>query len=356
MSVEDLGPAGESGPLGQVDFDLAAAEPHASLYAADDASPEQDPHVTILPVTSPPPITTFDRAVIDDDMARALAAVPVEQVREQTLIQALDEVVSSARCWQQPQWRDVVLASPRYDELLTPWARMLAEHPATSWWAEPCRVDEQYVVVPSLDGEAPEVGAYVHADLARWFSHATENERVSRSSWLGTRLTVGGCWWSGPMYTPSTSRLWPTARVVDGEQNGSPANPGCPELRREAVGVLLTEDRMWEEADSVRVRVPQPARIVELTSADDWVELCRRYPLDVSASRRGAWFGATGRDGRWMIPNWAAVGVDYDGVHLPVLTYLEAANQLLEVDDDFATVIAGISPDETIWLRDLTVR
>ncbi|MHA7274669.1 hypothetical protein ACX80Z_14710 [Arthrobacter sp. TMT4-20] len=94
-------------------------------------------------------------------------------------------------------------------------------------------------------------------------------------------------------------------------------------------------------------------RTYEVHTDDDWVSLCREYPLEVTASRRHDWFRCTGYDGRWVIPDWEKVAEQWDAVHLTVLAYLGYANRALRIDKDTSTVIAGWNPNTTIWLTDV---
>ena len=57
-------------------------------------------------------------------------------------------------------------------------------------------------------------------------------------------------------------------------------------------------------------------------------------------------------DGRWLIPDFAAVAEDYDAVHLSVTGYLATAGQALPVGDA-RTLLAGWDPDQTYWLNDV---
>jgi hypothetical protein len=111
------------------------------------------------------------------------------------------------------------------------------------------------------------------------------------------------------------------------------------------------EDALGEEHAAL-VPVSGTGRILELAAEEDWTGLCRRYPLDVTASRRHDWFRTTGRNGGWVIPDWERVAQDWDAVHLPVLGYLRCAGRALPVDEGRATVVAGWNPDTTIWLTD----
>ncbi len=104
----------------------------------------------------------------------------------------------------------------------------------------------------------------------------------------------------------------------------------------------------------MRAVSPAPGAVLELLGPADWVELCRRWSLDVQASCRHDWFRVTGQDRRWVMPDWLAVAGEYAAVHLTVLGYLRTATRLVELGDGRASVLAGWNPDETIWLRDGT--
>lgn len=120
------------------------------------------------------------------------------------------------------------------------------------------------------------------------------------------------------------------------------------------------------------------ARIAEIRTPEDWAELCRRYPLDVTAQRRHVWFETTGRKGRWVIPDWSRVAEEFDGVHVGLAGYLQTAGAVIDVgscfpgeghgrlgeeseaiptagdtDDRTASVLAGWHPDTTFWLNDV---
>lgn len=88
----------------------------------------------------------------------------------------------------------------------------------------------------------------------------------------------------------------------------------------------------------------------EVRNADDWAELCRRYPFEVTASRGHDWYRVTGRAGRWLLPDWGRVAQEWDAVHLTAWAYLTAATREIRVDDEYASVIGGWAPDETYWL------
>lgn len=89
----------------------------------------------------------------------------------------------------------------------------------------------------------------------------------------------------------------------------------------------------------------------EIRQAGDWAELCRQFPLEVTASRRHDWYRATGRIGKWVIPDWTSVGEHFDGVHLSAAAYLQVAGLAVPIEADSASLIAGWDPDATWWFR-----
>ena len=62
----------------------------------------------------------------------------------------------------------------------------------------------------------------------------------------------------------------------------------------------------------------------------------------------------TGRDGAWVVPDWCAVAEHYDGVHLTIACYLEAATSDPRRRRPRER-IAGCDPDSTWWLNDSVV-
>jgi hypothetical protein len=111
-----------------------------------------------------------------------------------------------------------------------------------------------------------------------------------------------GTWWSTP-----PSRMVTTRADVRGE-------PVRLRLVEEALG--------WKRAVVRRVLPPRGPRVYEVTDPQAWRALVEQFPFEVTDSRGPDWWRATGRRGRWAIPDWPA------------------------------SLIAGWSPDETYWLTD----
>jgi hypothetical protein len=168
--------------------------------------------------------------------------------------------------------------------------------------------------------------------LREWGARVRETEaRARRERPKNPKAGWSGEWWSTPPHgiVKSTRAL--------GE--------------RGPLGLHLVEDDLGRERATARpVGAPPDARLALLRRPDDWAELCREFPLDVTAEKRHDWFRTTGRDGAWVMPDWERVAERYDGVHLTVLGYLGIAGRAIDLGDGRASVIAGWSPDETHWL------
>jgi hypothetical protein len=251
------------------------------------------------------------------------------------LLAALADAVSWATYWQEPDAWDRQLATPAARDALSPVAAAVAAAPAAAWWWTPAALDDQHYVEwidPRHDHSPALTGA--PAKLATWRRDTLADEDRAAERPADPRAPWSGHWWS----TPALSGLPASTRAVAGLG---------------AVALALTEDAMgWHEARVWPVQARPGARVYELTGAAAWTELVRRYPLEVTRSRRHDWFRATGRAGRWLIPDYAAVAADWDAVHLTVAGYLSTAGVACPVDRTVATVLAGWNPDQTWWLTD----
>ncbi|HWD61318.1 MAG TPA: hypothetical protein VG369_02390 [Humibacter sp.] len=247
---------------------------------------------------------------------------------------ALSTLVDRAMYWQPPDGTDAIAATSEVRGSLVGVAEKVLGSPDAAWWQEPVDYTAQWSVV--FDGVPQRLPFLPAAErLSDWRAATLDDEeRAARDRPVDPHASWSGTWWS----TPSRS-LMNTTRAFGA------TGP---------IGLRLVEDRGgWSRATATRVVVPEGAAVYEIDGADAWVELCRRHPLDVTASRRHDWFGATGRDGRWVIPDWSAVAREWDAVHLTAAAYLGAAGRALPVSDDVASVIAGWDPDQTYWLCDV---
>ena len=273
------------------------------------------------------------------EVAALLDAATIAPPSETQLWFALREAVDAARYWQEPDGEDALAGSPPMRESLARVARLLADSPHADWWTSPLD-DTQWAVffVDNQDlGPAAAPAAVSEVDtLERWQGAQRHEETLAGLRRpMTVTAAISGSWWSKPPWV-----LTQSARALND---------------RGPVGLQLVEDRFsWTAAAVERLVVPGGARIYEIDGPAAWAQLCTRYPMDVTSSRRHDWFRATGRTGRWMLPNWARVSADVDAVHLTVAGYLTTAGLAVPVGDDAASVLAGWNPDQTYWLGEVT--
>ncbi|MDT4942808.1 MAG: hypothetical protein QOJ34_2897 [Pseudonocardiales bacterium] len=266
------------------------------------------------------------------DLCWSLTAAGAE-FTENGALAALADATTMAVYWQEPIEHH--LARPGVS--LEPVAERLAAGDVTTGWAAPIALDDQHVVDLDIAGHparTPDPAA-LRGQLAALTAEHTRaipsrDDADRNIDWR----TTSGVWWSAPSTHPGVH----TTRSVGGRP----------------LGLLLVEDDpSADTARSWRIRAPRTARVLELGAPADWVELVGRYPLDVTAGKRGDWWRATGRDGGWLMPDWPAVAGDWDAVHLSIAGYLTTAGRALDVDGGYATVLAGWDPDATFWFDDV---
>lgn len=263
-------------------------------------------------------------------LADAIRAVGAFTPTADDLHAAMLRAVDSARYWQEPDGEDTIAADAAVCASLAAIAGAVAALPETAWWSRDRTADQWAVEFdPSGDG-APFDAAPDGAQKWRASTVAEEaRARAERPS--DVTANFSGTWWSHPWGCPHTTGALPT---------GVPA------------GIPFVEDGLgWTHAVAVPVR--GAGRTFEIRTAHDWTDLCRRFPIEVTASRRHDWYRVTGRDGRWLLPDWTRVAQEWDAVHLTGLAYLTAATREIEVDAEYSSVIGGWGPDETYWLTGL---
>lgn len=271
-----------------------------------------------------------------NDVARLLTDDPLVEPDARALLLALAASVNSARYWQYPDGEDMLAATP---ELRGPLARvgaLIAESSHSGWWATPLEGSAQWEVAFAGTTAAEAARMPAASTLEQWRAAQVSEElsNAERDRPSDPRAGWSGSWWSKP-----PGGLTRSTRALDG------IGP---------VGLWFVEDAMgWDSATVRQVQVPRDARVYEIDGPEAWADLCRRYPLEVTASRRHDWYLTTARNGRWVIPDWAQVARDFDAVHLTVAGYLTTAGRAIPVDNDRMTVLAGWDPDQTHWLIDV---
>ena len=259
-----------------------------------------------------------------EELAASLRCLDFSGLSNELIQPALETAVDTARYWQAPDGEDVLAALPVIREALVPLAARVLATPAMQHAAAP-RGTEQWAV----DWRGPDDPAPLDQDpqqkLAQWGRNIRAEEMKWKESARGPDCS--GPWWSIPLGLVGTVGSIPA-------------------------GLNLIEDSPgWKEATTIPVR--GAGRTYEIRTEDDWTALCRKFPLEVTASRHNDCFRVTGRDGRWLIPDWERVAGEWDAAHLSTLGYLSSAGRALHLDEEWASVIAGWDPDRTIWLTDV---
>lgn len=266
------------------------------------------------------------------EVVRRLGEAPLGPVSLGILREALTRSVDSAMYWQEPQGEDLLCAVPEVREALTRVAEHVVSSAEVQCWTAPVDPTDQWHV-----GWA-DLGPLTAPDLAAWRAGMVADEAgAQRDRPTDPTARVSGMWWSRPSEEVLTS-----SGTFDGA---------------EPKGLSLVEDSLgWTEATAHKIAVEGYPVVVEITGREVWGDLCRRFPLDVTALMRHDWYRTTGRVGRWVIPDWSRVAQEYAAAHLSIAGYLTAATTAVDVSDDTASVIAGCNPDTTWWFHGVVRR
>lgn len=278
-----------------------------------------------LTAASPDDAGTPPAAASPEVLAAALGDLDPAGLDDWRVQAALERAVDAARYWQPPDGEDVLAGLPLVRVALRSLADRVLGTQGLDWWGESRGVEQWAIDWRSGADPAP---LPKHLSLAEWSRRErAEETQAARERPSDPNAPWSGWWWSVPQGIVRTVGRIPAA-------------------------LSLVEDSLgWELAAVIPVR--GAGRTLEIRTPQDWTSLCRRFPLEVTASRRHVWFSATGRNDRWVIPDWELVAAEWDAVHLTVLGYLNGAGRALPVSPGTATVMAGWDPDSTIWLTDL---
>lgn len=196
--------------------------------------------------------------------------------------------MDTARYWQEPDGEDHLTTTPVVRDALERVAEHVAAAADVSWWTQVIAPGDQHTV--AWEGATSVTDAVSTAGrLARWrVDVAQEEERARRDRPADPTARFSGQWWSIPPHG-----LLSTTRSLAGHG---------------PLGLWLVEDGLgWNRATARAVTVPDDARVFEIDRAESWAALCRLNPVEVTAQKRHDWFRVTGRDGGWVVPDWAQV-------------------------------------------------
>lgn len=279
-------------------------------------------------------LTFSDATTADDvstatpaDLAALLESLEPRTIDGDALHAALGRSVDAARYWQEPDGVDAIAALPEISSALAGVSAAIVASPRADEW-NAAHGGSQWAVEWCAAAESSPVPSNASTLLAEWVNaQRGDEQRATLDRSRDPYAPITGVWWSVP-----TALLGTRGRGID--------------------ALDLVEDSLgWNVATVIPIK--GDGRICEITCAEDWARLCLRYPLEVTASRRHDWFRATGRDDRrWLIPDWQRMSHDVDAVHLTTLGYLSAATTAIDIDAEYATVIAGWGPDATLWITD----
>ena len=117
--------------------------------------------------------------------------------------------------------------------------------------------------------------------------------------------------------------------------------------------------------------IERDVRLWEIHSPHDWVRLVTTYPAPgrvydgwelpgLNQHRRDVdgLLAVDGQHGvriagRQLVPDWAAVAAEFDGVHLSWAGFLSAEGYVSDLDGDDVTMLRYWFSERTLWLRDV---
>lgn len=244
--------------------------------------------------------------------------------------------VDAAMYWEGPDGDDLLAATVEVRAALEGWAQRACSSSAMGWLSAGFAPATQ--VSLSWQRGRPGTGALAPSPPADEVLLAWQAEAIRREAEAAERLSedtipYSGSWWATPPHHLAVT----CAPLFDGTPSGL---------------WFIEDDSGWSRALARRVEVAPGARVFEVDAAEDWARLCREFPLTVTASRRHDWYRATGWAGELVVPDWAAVSMSYDAIHLSYAGYLSGAGLAIPVGEGTASVIAGWNPGATYWLSD----
>ncbi len=220
-------------------------------------------------------------------------------------------------------------------------------------------------------------------NLARAYAHAGARRPIARAlverygDELDRDIDVGAQqWWHAT--EPSASAVAPRFTDFDDVYgNGEFTFAGLWTVTDPPAEVHVDLVDAWEmdrgPVSRWHLPVSATARVWEIHDPTDWARLVETYPRvadrphggwelpgpnqhdgDVDALLTVAGQHAARRDGRrHVLPDWAAVADDYDGVHLSWAGFITTEGHVSDLGDDRLTMLRYWASERTLWLADV---
>lgn len=243
-------------------------------------------------------------------IAREYGLEPVDLAQPEVALFAMAMAVGQVNPWRADHERVVAAAVDQQDQLRKQ-AQELVEYPGIAWWWAPIDRDRQLW-------------------LPQHESFMCEHE----------------VWELRPRSKPG-----PFERYVHSPRPLISTANAHGFLSSELAHILAgAGDRtLTLPSHSRTVSIRPRARVLEITSAQEWHDLVRRYPADgfhqLSDDENQPW----GRAPDLMVPDWRAISFDWDGVHITPWAYLTATQVRLRSDIGWTEPWAWDGA-HTVWL------
>ena len=234
--------------------------------------------------------------------ARELGYLPEDLANPAVSLPLAAEAVNTVERWL-PDHERVVAEMLELAPLFRPLVEAALEHVGTAWWYEPLVPHRQVWIAHEAETPDPMGWRRPNSPPSRW-------ERYAQKP-LGWQYTT--TWYAGHAsllvaYENRSGDFWPKSWPL----------------------------RCW------LMRMPYDVKIYEVNGPGDWHRLCLAYQ-------------AQGSDDDRLVPDWGAVAMDWDGVHLSLGGLLSSEQSRYESPEGWSMHWAWHA-EKTFWLRALDAR
>lgn len=243
-----------------------------------------------------------------NDLGNSRAELERLQGEDTSLLPLLGEFIRDFAHGQNEMWRQAGAIVSEADFVIEEAADLLFSGSEYEWWGSHMAREEQRVLAETYD-------------MRNMTDPLSQEEPV-------------GAWWS-TVHSPSIARS--TRGPVDGKS---------------CVAAICPEDAfIARRSETKKLHPAEGARVAEIESLQDWVELTSTYPRHLPESAGLGRQPLIGIFAPWVMPDWTRVADQFDAVHISVCAYLAAAYEPVKIGRCL-TILSGWNPDETLWLND----